>query len=106
MEGGEARKFKRVDGSNSLWEVHAEPGSDADVTLTLPATADCEAYDAVCTASDKPLSQGVTITIPGPAPEPTLHRNTGTYARGNADAGTAERKKQVGAPPGAPPGRR
>lgn len=48
MEGGEARKFKRVDGSNSLWEVHAEPGSDADVTLTLPATTD---YDAVCTAA-------------------------------------------------------
>ena len=36
VEGGEARKFKRVDGSNSLWEITVEPGSDADVTLTLP----------------------------------------------------------------------
>ena len=71
VEGGEARKFKRVDGSNSLWEIHAEPGSNSDVTLTLLATADCEASDAVCTASDKPLSQGGTISIPGPAPEPT-----------------------------------
>ncbi len=48
--------------------MHAEP--DADVTLTLPETTDCDADDAVCTASDKPLSRSVTITIPGPAPEP------------------------------------
>ena len=36
VEGGTATKFKRVDGSNSLWEITVEPGSDADVTLTLP----------------------------------------------------------------------
>ena len=70
VEGGVARKFKPVDGSSSLWEIHAEPDSDADVTLTLPATTDCSAAAAVCTASDKPLSERVTTTIP-PAPEPT-----------------------------------
>ena len=71
VEGGAARKFKRVDGSSSLWEVHVEPDSDADVTLTLPETTDCAAADAVCTASNKPLSRSVTITIPGPVAEPT-----------------------------------
>ena len=40
VEGGVARKFKRVDGGNSLWEIHVEPGSDAAVTLTLPATTE------------------------------------------------------------------
>ena len=71
VEGGVARKFKRVHGSRSLWAIHAKPDSDADVTLTLPATTDCSAAAAVCTASDKPLSERVTTTIPGPAPEPT-----------------------------------
>ena len=70
VDGGEPREFKRVDGSNALWEVHAEPDSDADVTLTLPETTDCAAADAVCTASEKPLSRSVSITIPGPEPEP------------------------------------
>ena len=70
VDGGVARRFKRVDGSNSLWEIHAEPASDADVTLTLPLTEDCTADDAVCTDSDKPLSHSVTITIPGPEPAP------------------------------------
>ena len=70
VEGGAARKFKRVNGSSSLWEIHVEPNSDADVRLTLPETTDCNAADAVCTASDKPLSGGVAITIPGPAPAP------------------------------------
>ena len=71
VEGGVARKFKRVDGSKSLWEIHAEPGSDDAVTLTLPETTDCGDADAVCTADGKPLSKPVTITIPGPAPAPT-----------------------------------
>ena len=71
VENGTARKFKRVNGSNSLWEIHAEPSSDAAVKLTLPKTTDCDDSDAVCTADDKPLSQEVTITIQGPAQEPT-----------------------------------
>ena len=71
VEGGEALKFKRVEGSSSLWEITVEPGSDAGVTLTMPETTDCTAEDAVCTADDKPLSESVTVTIPGPASEPT-----------------------------------
>ena len=71
VDGGAARKFKRVDGSSSLWEIHVEPDSDDAVTLTLPATTDCSAAGAVCTASDKPLSGRVSTTIPGPAAVPT-----------------------------------
>ena len=66
VEGGVARKFKRVDGSSSLWEIHAEPDSDADVTLTLPATTDCSAAAAVCTQDGRMLSNRLEITVPVP----------------------------------------
>ena len=66
VDGGKASEFRRVGGSNSLWETTVAPDSDAAVTLTLPETTDCDAEDAVCTADGEPLSQSVTITIPGP----------------------------------------
>ena len=75
VDNGTARKFKRVNDSNQLWEVHAEPSSDDAVTLTLPETTDCDASNAVCTADRKPLSAKASVTIPGPAsastPTPT-----------------------------------
>ena len=68
VTNGTARKFKRVNGSNSLWEIHVEPDSDAAVTLTLPKkeTTDCTDDDAVCTADGRPLSNSITTTIAGP----------------------------------------
>ena len=71
VDGGRARRFKRVNGSNSLWEIHVAPTSAQPVTLRLPATTDCGAANAVCTAQGKPLSAALTITIPGPATSPT-----------------------------------
>ena len=66
VDNGNARRFKRVNGSNSLWEIHARPSSDDPVTLTLPVTTDCDYTYAVCTADDKPFSEEITLTIPGP----------------------------------------
>ena len=65
---GDCRAARRVDGRDDLWEAEIEPRSGAAVTLELPATADCAAADAVCTADDSPLSAGIELTVPGPAP--------------------------------------
>ena len=65
---GDCRAARRVDGRDDLWEAEIEPRSGAAVTLELPATADCAAADAVCTADGSPLSAGIELTVPGPAP--------------------------------------
>ena len=47
---------------SALWEVTIEP-SLGDVTVELPATADCEAPLAVCTKDGRPLSAGASVTV-------------------------------------------
>ena len=66
VTNGTVTGARRVDGRSDLWEITVEPASDADVTIVLPATDDCDAQDAVCTNDDKPLSNRVEITVPGP----------------------------------------
>ncbi len=46
----------------TLWQLTIEPTTGA-VTVTLPATTDCTAEDAVCTNDDRPLSTAVTVTV-------------------------------------------
>ncbi len=65
---GEVTSASRVGGRSDLWQIIVRPDSDADVTVTLPATQDCTANGAVCTADGKKLSGGVALTIPGPEP--------------------------------------
>ena len=48
------------------WEVWIVASTDGPVTITLPATADCDNDGAICTQQRQALSQGVTATIPGP----------------------------------------
>ena len=59
-----ARRLERP--SNRRWSIAVQPNSDADVVLTLPATLDCGADGAICTASGKALSGQVTATVEGP----------------------------------------
>ena len=57
---------------NREWEIRVTPDSGAgDVTVTLPATADCEAAGAVCTGDGTMLSGAVTATVPRAAVEDT-----------------------------------
>ena len=71
VTGGTVDKAQRLTpGSNSGWTITATPGSDADVTLVLPATTDCDASGAVCTDDGKQLSAALTLTVPGPEPPP------------------------------------
>ena len=67
VTNGSATKAKRVDGQSDRWEITVEPDSDADVTVVLPITEDCESDGAVCTRDGTELSNRSELTVPGPA---------------------------------------
>ena len=49
---------------NREWEITVEPATGAEeVSITLPATTDCTATGAICTADDRALSVGVAVFI-------------------------------------------
>ena len=67
VEGGTMVGARRlVSGSNTRWEVTVSPDSNGDVTITLPATTDCDAQGAICAGDDKALSDLLEVTVPGP----------------------------------------
>ena len=67
VTGGAVRRAKRiVKDSNLRWSIRVMPASDADVIVALPATTDCTVAGAICTASAKPLSNGLSATVAGP----------------------------------------
>ena len=66
VTGGRLIDVKRtVRGQNQGVTVRVRPSQAGDVTLSLPATADCSAADAVCTPDSRKLS-AVSATVPGP----------------------------------------
>ena len=67
VEGGRVVGARRlVSGSNIRWEVSVRPDSNGDVTITLPATTDCDAQGAICADGDKKLSSRLERTVSGP----------------------------------------
>ena len=67
VEGGKVTGARRlVKGSNIGWEIVVKPDSNGDVTITLPATTDCDAQGAICADGDKKLSNRLEITVSGP----------------------------------------
>ena len=67
VEGGRVVGARRlVSGSNIRWEVTVEPDSSGDVTITLPATTDCDAQGAICADGDEKLSNRLERTVSGP----------------------------------------
>ena len=68
--GGRVTGARRVErGKNRRWRIAVAPDGQGDVTLTLPATTDCAADDAICTQDSRPLSAAATVRVPGAAPE-------------------------------------
>ena len=63
-------------GSNQGWQIRVQPDSDAAVTVSLPATTNCNATGSVCTADERKLSNQTELTIEGPATEPEALQNT------------------------------
>ena len=61
---------RRLDGGsdtrNIKWEISVTPDSNADVTVELPATTDCDAQGAICTEDGTMLSSPLKFTVKGP----------------------------------------
>ena len=89
VTNGDVRKARRVDGRDDLREIVIAPRSDADVTVVLPASADCTAPAAVCTADGRPLSHRLEAVVPGPSrPEVSIAPASSPVTEGTAAAFT------------------
>ena len=65
VTGGTITSVKRVGGRADLREVRVQPADDVtDITLSLPATTDCDAAGAVCTHDQRMLSNDSSGTVP------------------------------------------
>ena len=66
VTGGTVIKAQRLtQGSNIGWRITVTPDSNADVTVVLPATTDCDATGAVCTGDGRKLSNRNEFTVSG-----------------------------------------
>ena len=65
--GGDVTGARRLKaGKNLNWVITVQPSGNADVTLTLPATTNCAAQGAICTAGGLVLSSPLEIRVSGP----------------------------------------
>ena len=82
---GARRLDSDSDTPNIRWEISVSPDSNADVTVELPATEDCEAQGAICTEDDTMLSSPLEFTVKGPPltasfeSVPTSHNGSGEF---------------------------
>ena len=67
VAGGVVEKAQRTaKPSNMHWRITVRPDSNADVTITLPITEDCNAEGAICTGDGRKLSNPLNFTVSGP----------------------------------------
>ena len=66
VSGGTLARASRVKERRDLWALRIAPSGHEAVTVTLPATADCAAAGAVCTADGRRLETALTHAVPGP----------------------------------------
>ncbi len=90
VTGGSVTRAKRVDGRSDLWRITIEPDSDAEVTVVLPVTNDCDAEGAVCTGDGGPLSNRLELTVPGPVAEEEKAPENSPATGGPGITGTAQ----------------
>ena len=67
VTGGRVRRAPRVNGRHDLREIHIQPSGSGAVSITLPATTNCDAAGAICTSDGRPLSNSNSATVAGPA---------------------------------------
>ena len=89
VTGGEVAGARRLDGGsatpNIRWEISVSPDSNANVTVELPVTTDCEALGAICTDDGRALSNPLEFTVKGPPltasfeSVPTSHNGSGEF---------------------------
>ena len=67
VTGGTVHKARRVTkGTNKKWTITVRPHGTDDVTISLPATQDCEATGAICATGGRKLHNSVEFQVPGP----------------------------------------
>ena len=67
VTGGSVETAQRTDKpSNIAWLITVKPQGNGDVTIELPATTDCDADGAICTADGRKLSNSLSFTVSGP----------------------------------------
>ena len=67
MTNGEVLKAQRIDKSSNIsWRITVRPDSNADVSVALPVTTDCDAQGAICTRDGRKLSNSLNFTVSGP----------------------------------------
>ena len=65
--GGTMIKARRLEPpGNVRWEMHIRPDSNADMTVTLPASSSCDDEGAICTEDGRRLSSRLEVTVAGP----------------------------------------
>ena len=66
VSGGAATAAAPVDGRSDLWEITIQPGSGADVTVTVAPGGTCGETGTVCTADGQALANGLLALVAGP----------------------------------------
>ena len=89
VTGGTMEGARQLDGGsdtpNIRWEITVSPDSNANVTVKLPVTEDCEAQGAICTDDGRALSGPLKFTVKGPpltastVSVPTSHNGSGEF---------------------------
>ncbi len=68
VTGGSVERAQRTDKpSNISWLITVKPHGTGDVTIELPATTDCDAQGAICTADGRKMSNRLEFTVSGPS---------------------------------------
>ena len=72
VTGGTVTKARRLEArKNVRWEITVDPSGDADVSVSLPVTTDCDSQGAICTGDGRRLSNGLALLVPAPDSDPT-----------------------------------
>ena len=84
LAGATRGTVRRVNERRDLYQFPVQPSGTDAVTVSLSATTDCAADNAVCTADGKALSQAVSVTVAGPAVTPALSVADASATEGSA----------------------
>ncbi len=84
LSGATRGTVSRVEERLDLYEFPVQPSGTDAVTVSLSATTDCAANDALCTADGKALSQTLSATVAGPPVTPALSVADASATEGSA----------------------
>ena len=86
---------RKTQGSNQSWTIRVDPKGNDQVTITLPATTNCNNSGAICTSDSRKLSHATSATVAGP-PSISVADATVTEAAGAVLAFTVSLSRSSG----------